>query len=137
MSALLLEGDELVAAVGESHYQPALSRLCGSDVWEDVAFDCQAVLVPEPDNAYDHNAIRVEVDSETVAYLSRGDALEYQPAMRQLAKMSMLAVCEARIAGRGRDSPGVTTSNLGIFLRLPTPDEALLQVAEEFIGPEG
>ena len=49
--------DELVAVVGESKHQHALRRLCGSNRWEDVARDSQAVLVPEPENRHDPNAV--------------------------------------------------------------------------------
>jgi hypothetical protein len=48
VDAAFFEGDEcteLVAAVGESNYQEALSHICGSSRWEDVRFDCIAALV--------------------------------------------------------------------------------------------
>jgi HIRAN domain len=77
VDAAFFEGDEcteLVAAVGESNYQEALSHICGSSRWEDVRFDCIAALVREPSNPYDSNAISVQVDGQLVGYLSREDA---------------------------------------------------------------
>lgn len=112
----LLEGDELVAVVGEASYQEALRRICGSDRWEDVACDCQAVLVPEPTNEYDPNAVAVQIEGQLVGYLSRGDARDYRPLVSRLAGEGRVGVCSARIAGRG---PGSETSNLGVFLKMP------------------
>ena len=127
VDAIVLEGDELVAAVGESNYQHTLRSACGSVRWEDVAYDCLAVLVPQPSNRHDPNAVMVQVDGQLVGYLSRGDAADYGPAFQTAAAMGKVIACEARIAGRG---PGSDTDNLGIFLHLPGPDEALLDVAE-------
>lgn len=114
------ECTELVAAVGESHYQDALRSLCGNQGWEDVRFDCIAVLAPQPSNPHDPNAVMVQVDAQLVGYLSRGDAASYQALIREA--MPRLIQCEARIAGRGR---GADTSNLGIFLKLPPPDHEI------------
>jgi hypothetical protein len=117
VDAAFFEGDEcseLVAAVGESNYQEALSRVCGSSRWEDVRFDCIAALVREPNNPYDSNAISVQVEGQIVGYLSREDAKAYGP----LVATHGVVACRARIAGRG---PGSETQNLGIFLELPPP----------------
>jgi hypothetical protein len=85
--------------------------------------------MPVPSNPYDANAVMVQVDGLHVGYLSRGDAIDYGPAVRLLMEERRVIVCDARIAGRG---PGNETSNLGIFLQLPTPDAALLE-AERFL----
>jgi hypothetical protein len=122
VEGVLLEGDELVAAVGEASYQQALRKICGSTRWEDVRCDVTAVLVPEPNNRYDPNAVMVQVDGQQVGYLSRGDALDYGPAVHEFADQGKVIVCHARICGRG---PGSETPNLGIFLNLPDPDQAL------------
>jgi hypothetical protein len=62
---------EVVAAVGEASYQDALRHICGSDRWEDIRCEVNAVLVPEPTNRYDANAVMVQVDEQMVGYLSR------------------------------------------------------------------
>lgn len=59
----MLEGHELVAAVGESFYQEVLLSICGARCGEPVEFDCIAVLVAEPDNSDNPNAIMVQVDA--------------------------------------------------------------------------
>lgn len=115
---------ELVAAVGESHYQPALRAACHDQKWEDVAYDCVAALVPEPDNKYDPNAVMVQVNGDPVAYLSKEDAAAYAPMLAQVASTGRFLACKARIAGRAPEHGG-TTSNLGIFLRLPPPGETI------------
>lgn len=130
--AVQLDSDptELVAAVGESHYQEALRHACGSDHWQDVRFDCLAALVPEPGNRYDPDAVMVQLDGQLTGYLSRGDAIDYGPVVRPLFEEGRVILCPARIAGRG---PGSDTSNLGIFLKLPPVADAL----EELAGTPG
>lgn len=114
---------ELVAAVGEASYQPALRETCGSKRWERVRLDCTAALASEPSNSHDANAVAVYADCRGthlhVGYLSRGDALDYQGAVRKAADMGYTIICRAHIAGREQ---GSETPNLGIFLDLPTPD---------------
>ena len=123
VSAVLLEGDELVEVVGESHYQPAIRRVCGvSDPAQPVGHDCIAALFPEPDNRYDPDAVMVQVDGEHVGYLRREDSAAYLPAIDTLGRRRKLIACHARISGRGAEG---TTANLGVFLKLPPPDEAL------------
>lgn len=113
---------ELIAVVGESYYQEDIRGICGSHEWEDVSFDCIAALVPEPSNPYDPNAVMVQIDARLVGYLSRGDAVEYRPLIDQALAKDTLVACRARIAGHG---PGGETSNLGVFLHLPRPDEPI------------
>lgn len=124
-SALLLEGNELVAAVGESHYQETLLAVSGARLGDAIEYECVAALVPEPDNLYDANAVMVQVDANLVAYLSREDAASYRSAVQTAAASQRVIACNARIAGRGRDSD---TLNLGIFLKLPNPDIAATDV---------
>jgi hypothetical protein len=59
-SMSLLDGQDDLEAVGELAYQATLWRLCGGTVTgERVSCDIVAVLVPEPKNPYDPNAIAV------------------------------------------------------------------------------
>lgn len=121
---------ELIAAVGEASYQPALRDICGSTRWERVRFDCTAALVAEPSNPHDSNAVAVYADCRGthlhVGYLSRGDALDYQGAVWKAADMGYTIVCQAHIAGREQ---GSETPNLGIFLDLPTPERAVAELS--------
>ncbi len=42
-----------------------------------------AVLVPEPANPYDVNAIAVQIDGQVVGYLPRATAQEYLPGLKR------------------------------------------------------
>jgi HIRAN domain len=125
----LIEGDELVPVVGTSHYQPALVEISGRRGDEEIRFETQATLVPEPENPHDPNAIAVHVEGRLVGYLSRDENPRWQEVVKTLGEHSHVAAAEAMIAGRG---PGGGTSNLGVFLRLPTPTEARAQVGVRF-----
>jgi hypothetical protein len=73
------EDDFPTHVAGESHYQSALETICGCRqeygraTWTD---DVQ--LIPENDNPYDPNAVRVAIEGRTVGYLSRADAVSYR-----------------------------------------------------------
>lgn len=112
-----LRGRELVNVAGESYYQDALRALTAAAGGEEVRQDTEAVLVPEPANPHDPNAVRVEIEGHLVGYLPRADAVAYGPAVRTIEERGRAAACEAMIAGRGGES-----SALGVFLRLPKPD---------------
>lgn len=123
LRAIELPDGETVAIVGEASYQPAIAKACGSTRWEDVHCDITAAVVPEPGNQYDANAVAIFIGGEKVGYLSRGDALDYQPAFNALRAAGYDAgVCRGCIAGRG---PGSETKNLGVFLYLAEPQTLL------------
>jgi hypothetical protein len=71
IDATLYEGHETLEVVGESHYQDTLWGIVGSDDGERVSHDTLALLMPEPDNAYDSNAVMVLIGGNLVGYLSR------------------------------------------------------------------
>src|SRR4051794_16702307 len=115
----VLEGDDLVRAVGTSHYQDALLALTGRQGDEEVRVDKLAVFVPEPDNPHDPNAIAVHVDGHLVGYLAREENVRW----RDVLTANPPIAAEAMLAGRGG------TTGIGVFLRLPTPTEARAQIA--------
>jgi HIRAN domain len=129
VDAFLIEGDSLVPVVGTSHYQAALTEISGRRGDEEIRVERIAVLVPEPDNPYDPKAIAVHIERQLVGYLSRDENPRWQDIVETLATHDHRAAAEAMIAGRG---PGGGTSNLGVFLRLPTPTEARAQVGIRF-----
>jgi hypothetical protein len=114
---IVLEGDELVRVVGTSHYQPALLALSGRRADEEVRVEKVALLVAEPDNPHDPDAVAVFIDDHLTGYLARTENRRWRDVVagRRVA-------CEAMIAGRGG------TTGLGVFLRLPTPTEARAQI---------
>jgi hypothetical protein len=104
--------------VGTSHYQDALLVLSGRQADEEIRVEKIAVLVPEPDNPHDPNAIAVHIDERLVGYLSRDENRRWLDVVSGATTVG----AEAMIAGRGG------TTGLGVFLRLPTPTEARAQI---------
>lgn len=68
------DGEYEFDIVGESHYQTALAALAGPKNPEGVRYECVAELIPDPENPYDANAIRVEIDGRLVGHLARAQA---------------------------------------------------------------
>jgi HIRAN domain len=114
---IVLEGDELIRVVGTSHYQDAMLELAPREADEAIRVEKVAVLVPEPDNPHDPNAIAVHIDGRLVGYLSREENVRWKDVVADNEIAG-----EAMIAGKGG------TTGLGVFLRLPTPTEARAQV---------
>ena len=116
IEATLYTGDETLEVVGESNYQEALWKIVGGRRRERVRHDVAAVLLPEPDNQFDANAIKVLIDGNLVGYLSRQDAVAYGPGLRALMGKSAncLVALEATIVGGGQRSDGY--GFLGVFI---------------------
>jgi hypothetical protein len=111
----VLGGDDDLEVVGESNYQPALWAICGGHPGERVRCPITAVLVPEPQNAYDPNAIAVVVAGQTVGYLDRQTAALYVRSLNeQMASHRAQIGLNGVIVGGGHrdDGPG----RLGVWL---------------------
>lgn len=63
-----ISGEDRIEVAGESFYRAALDRLVVSGAQSRAL---AATLRPEPDNPYDRNAVRVEIDGEMVGHLPR------------------------------------------------------------------
>lgn len=120
---LPLPDDGRVGVVGESYYQQALSLVChgkasGDDF--DSHIPVTAVLVPEPENKWDKNAVRVDIhtgdQSVKVGYLSSEIAQKYQPELLRLRDKGFLCTCPARVAGGG-------DKNYGVYLHVVYPED--------------
>ncbi|GLY36147.1 hypothetical protein Amsp01_021710 [Amycolatopsis sp. NBRC 101858] len=118
-----LSDEGRLAVVGESHHQDALrlvagGRACGTTFEEHLP--ATAVLVPEPENSWDRNAVRVDVLMGNrplkVGYLSSTWAEDYQPELLKLRAEGALGTCPARITGGG-------AKFYGIYLHVARPDE--------------
>jgi hypothetical protein len=121
----------MVDVVGESAHQGSIDRIAGGRTIDGARIrDHSALLMPEPTNPYDVNAVRVVIISSmgsgaTVGYLSREDAVAYRPVIDRLAADGKVAACRASISGgwdRGSDDRG----SFGVRLSLGTP-EALVK----------
>ncbi|WP_409464056.1 HIRAN domain-containing protein [Amycolatopsis sp. GA6-003] len=118
-----LSDDGRLGVVGESYYQEALRLVAGGrriGAGFEEHLPVTAVLVPEPENPWDEDAVRVDVlaGSRTVkvGYLSRDRAAEYQPELLELGVKGVLGTCPARITGGG-------DKYYGIYLHLAGPGE--------------
>jgi hypothetical protein len=116
-TAVLLAGDETLEVVGESHRQEELWRIVGGRRAEYVRLDIHAVLVPNPHNPYDPNAIEVRINGSLVGYLSREDATHYRPGLVHVmqANEGQLVALNGVICGGGpREDARI--GFLGVFL---------------------
>lgn len=95
--------------VREGYYQEALVRLCGRVRAQGYLIPVESVLVREPQNPHDRNAIRVEVRGAMVGHIRREVAAVLGPALDRMRLPSM-TVC-AVIRGGGPE-----WENLGIHL---------------------
>ncbi|MEU0789400.1 HIRAN domain-containing protein [Amycolatopsis sp. NPDC005961] len=118
-----LSDDGRLAVVGESHYQDALRQVAGGRAFGtdfEEHLPATAVLVPEPENPWDRNAVRVDALMGNrplkVGYLSSTWAEDYQPELLKLRAAGVLGTCPARITGGGAKS-------YGIYLHVAGPDE--------------
>ncbi|TCN32804.1 hypothetical protein EV644_1242 [Kribbella orskensis] len=111
----VLGGDDDLEVVGESNYQSALWAICGERLGERVRYTITAVLVPEPENAYDPNAIAVLIAGQIVGYLDRQTAGLYIRSLHeQMASRGAYVGLKGVIVGGGHrnDGPG----RLGVWL---------------------
>jgi HIRAN domain len=119
---------DLVDVVGESFYQEAISSVSGRTGTEALSFDCVAALVPEPTNPHDPNAIAVQIEGHLVGHLSRENAILYHPVVDAGIRLGIVLACNAHIAAH--DPADATTPNAGVFLHLPSPQDAAHELAE-------
>lgn len=114
--AALYGGVHSLEVVGEASYQDSLWRVCGRSQGEKVRHDVIAVLVPEPTNPYDSNAISVQIDGDLVGYLPKEIAGTYLPGLKALMRPKGAYVAlNGVIVGGGiySDGPG----RLGVWLQ--------------------
>lgn len=114
-------GTYAIDVVGESNYQVALEAICGGRTDDGHDITVMATLVHEDDNPHDNKAIRVDIDGETVGYLSRKDARQYRKKIAEAGCPGIVATCSAMIVG-GWDHGGGDIGHFGVKLDLPTSD---------------
>ena len=133
-----VHGRSTVDVVGESAFQGSLEIIAGGRTVDGARNrDHVAVLLPEPFNRYDPDAVRVAiVPSETsdtwgyVGYLSREDAVAYRPVIERLAKVGKIAACYASITG-GWDRGNGDRGSFGVRLHVGTPDEMMAELEDD------
>lgn len=69
--------------VGEASYQDTLDQLAGGKTDAGVHVQKFATLIMEKNNPFDRNAVRVEIEGQTVGYLSRNHALRFRKTINR------------------------------------------------------
>jgi hypothetical protein len=137
-----IRDDASLEVVGEAYRQRQViaARTPGADdlppgLPAPPAGHYKAMLIPEPSNQYDRNAIGVFLwaggNWSMAGYLSRTDALRYKPLFDHLAasdtRGSSAVACDAAsISERG---------GTGVVLHLGTPSECAVELATEDVTP--
>jgi hypothetical protein len=126
-------GNRGLGVVGESHYQKALRMLAeGKVIGDDFEqhLPALALLVPEPDNKWDHHAVRVDLIKDgrayKVGYIPGARAGEYQPELLFLKRAGFAGTCRAYITGGGRDR------HYGVYLHVAFANNLRLYLRREF-----
>jgi hypothetical protein len=84
------------------------------------------VLIPEPTNPYDPNAIRVCAEGGgTIGYLSRENAIEYKEVFAQLAAHQHVGACRAKLIGGTPEK-----STYGVLINLRDTEERLMDIRD-------
>jgi hypothetical protein len=136
ISMSLLCGHEDLEVVGELAYQDALWRLSGGTVGDRVRCHIVAVLVPEPTNPYDANAIAVQIEGQVIGYLPRATAQEYLPGLQRLMSAhNGYVALRGVIVGGGYydDGPG----RLGVWLEHDPADFGVHPASSSRPAPSG
>jgi hypothetical protein len=123
--------------VGESFHEAALERIAGGRTNDGARHPNHiALLLPEPTNDRDANAVRVLIlptsrsPGGVVGYLSREDAVAYRPVIDRLAETGRLTMCQARLKG-GWDQD----VSFGVTL-LIGPPWSLMAELDAGLGPD-
>jgi hypothetical protein len=102
--------------VGESHYQDALEKIAGGYRRDSQAFIASAIMALDPDNSFDPNAVRVEIDGQTIGYLPSAEAKRIGGMMQDQSVSA--ATVEAQVRGGWRTNQH-DQGHFGVRLKMP------------------
>lgn len=100
--------------VGEQSYQQNLARISGLKELRSKHFECYALVVSEPSNKFDKNAIRVEINGLVVGYIPKEKA-------KKLSRYSVRKTVPALINGGWKDD--YSEGNYGVKLAINNLNE--------------
>ncbi len=131
-------GRSHVDVVGEGSYQGTLERIGGGKTIDGMRDrDHMALLIPEPTNPYDPNAVRVVLipsapgaPAGSIGYLSREDAVAYRPIIDYLAAWGQVMAARASLEG-GWDRGSNDRGNIGVILHVSTVADCWAELAKE------
>ena len=92
-------------AIAAESFQGAIKQLLQENAItpdEDSALKTHiltAHLIPDNDNPYDSNAVRVDINSRTVGYLNREQALSFRSRLDEKGLANQITTCNAIITG--------------------------------------
>lgn len=84
---------------GESHRLNDIRRLFPKTITQSTDYTGIAVLLPEPKNRHDANAVMVWVDGRHIGYLARDEASQFSPVLQGLVAQGWLPTCPCSIWG--------------------------------------
>lgn len=86
--------------IGESHYQKHLKSIAGKHGKDSANREVIALLLPEPKNPYDKNAIRVFIEENLVGYLAKENAKLFLSRLEAInLQKTAPTTCNAKIMG--------------------------------------
>lgn len=109
------DGSFSLEIVGEYSYQEALLLICGRKTKNGVNKKTIAYLTLEDTNAYDKNAVRIDVEGKQVGYLAKAVALKYRDYLKQHQLFNIIGTCPAVVKG-GWDRGNGDTGHFGVWL---------------------
>jgi len=118
IAAVVGDGEFEFNIVGESHYQRVIESIVGGKTPDGAHKYCAALILPEPTNKYDKNAVVVTISQRTVGYLSRDDCKEFNMALKRAGYS--YAACEALVVGGWRRRNG-DEGHFGVKLNAISP----------------
>ncbi|MBA2483181.1 MAG: hypothetical protein H0V39_01940 [Nitrosomonas sp.] len=94
--------DQFAFSVAAESFQRAISQLAHENDDRDDNPDIKtnilnAQLIPENDNPYDSNAVRIDINNRSVGYLNRDQALRFRHRLDELGFSNQLTSCHAII----------------------------------------
>lgn len=101
-------------AIGHRHHQDALKRIFSERTSEINEKLVEAVLVIDDANPYNSQAVRVDIQGQTVAYLKDENAKQFRKKMKDKGPSEIKATCAAKIVYWERES-----DNYLVILDLP------------------
>ena len=111
-------GEFEVHVVGESSYLANFESIFGPCSEEGVDVFCKAFLIPEPENPYDKNAVRVTIAQKLVGYLARPEAKKLTESLKRVGRLHMVVQVDARVRGGWYRNPD-TFGHFGVMLDFP------------------
>ena len=111
-------GSFSVEVVGVSRRQHAIAAVVEAHGRSGRTVTIDALLVLEPENPHDANAVRVEIEGAHIGYLSRENALRYRADLAAAGSPAATVQCKARIVG-GFETTSGERASFGVRLDLP------------------